>query len=277
MEQELTPEQIEAEEKRLRDEVRGEVWGSDDEQQEPAQEPAEPAQQPEPAQDEPQESEAVRKLREAAAAAEERAAELESALRERDKRDKAEKEEMQKRLEALEKPAEPVRLEAWEALKSEYAPVAQAIEQYLEHTLKSKKSEAGELARLVEKLQALEERKAISPQEFNESMMEIRHPKWRDTINTKSFQTWYASQPTKIKKLGESSKWEDGSEVLSTYAMDMQAARDAAEAAERTQEDRAERLRGSVTPIGKGGAQKSGPGGQTEEQIRAEVRKKVWG
>lgn len=50
------------------------------------------------------------------------------------------------------------------------------------------------------------------------AMLDERHPGWRQTVNTREFESWYRSQPPGIQRLARSPHPEDASHMLDLFA-----------------------------------------------------------
>ncbi len=114
--------------------------------------------------------------------------------------------------------------EKWESLKKDFPEWGDAISEFVETRLGSLKvgSPEGLPPEEVERLvaQRTEASAAEIEKRFNEALVTVRHPTWKNDVNTDEFGKWFAGQPSELRALANSKDGTDAIRVLDLFYAD---------------------------------------------------------
>ena len=113
--------------------------------------------------------------------------------------------------------------EKWESLKKDFPEWGDAISEFVETRLGSLTGAAkGPSQEEIEQLvaQRTEATTAEIEKRFNETLVTVRHPTWKNDVNTDEFGKWFAGQPSELRALANSKDGADAIRVLDLFYAD---------------------------------------------------------
>jgi hypothetical protein len=149
--------------------------------------------------------------------------------------------------------------EKWEKMKADFPDFADALEERFIGEREAAPPQFDANGFKTEITTSLSEQIAQAKNEARQfARLDAKYDGWEDTLRTPEFKTWYALQAPELQALGASDKAADAMKVLDAYNGRQAAAASAEEAAAKKQaeEEKQRRLRGALTPEGKGPAAK---------------------
>lgn len=128
--------------------------------------------------------------------------------------------------------------EEWDALKEQFPDWGTAIEKFVES--KAGQAPSGFSAEDIE--QIVSQRTQVTTEalerQFNEKLVTLRHPTWRQTTQTPEFVQWLTAQPEEVKRLADSTDGLDAIDLLDRYS-----------AGRKLAQDRASKLEAAATTV----------------------------
>lgn len=113
--------------------------------------------------------------------------------------------------------------EKWESLKKDFPEWGDAISEFVETRLGSLTGAAkGPSQEEIEQLvaQRTEATTAEIEKRFNETLVTVRHPTWKNDVKTDEFGKWFAGQPSELRALANSKDGADAIRVLDLFYAD---------------------------------------------------------
>lgn len=134
--------------------------------------------------------------------------------------------------------------ERWAELKKDFPEWGDAITDFVDSRLGSVAGGKGPTAEEIEQLVAQRTAGATAQLEaaFNEKLVTMRHPGWKDTVKTDDFKTWFEAQDAATKALAEST---DGLDAIRMLDLFVEAKKKPVTA---VREERQSRLAAAATP-----------------------------
>lgn len=110
--------------------------------------------------------------------------------------------------------------EKWATLKKDYPEWGDAIESLVNTRFGAIPKQDGVSQEQIESLVA-QRADAVSAQlaqQFNEKLVAVKHPSWRDEVKTPAFAEWFQVQPAEVQSLAQSPDGLDAIRMLDLYA-----------------------------------------------------------
>lgn len=174
--------------------------------------------------------------------------------------------------------------EAWKDLKEDYPEWAEAMDKRLAAETAKVEKRLKELGDKIESLSGLKENQGAPEDkiqelkvEFSKQLVSLQHPKWEETVKSKEFVDFIATQPDEIKAKCGSYNPMDAIEVLDLFTGKENGGQRKSKTAAEIAEDRRRRLAGSEThSAGRVRKPTKRPEDMSDEEYRQMVANEVW-